>query len=65
MTTQVIDIAKQLSQASPSLAAQMWTDIAKDRALAISVHAALEPSARVELAQKLAESQNGRFFRSQ
>ena len=65
MTAQVIDIAKQLSQASPSLAAQIWTDIAKDRALAIEVHGALEPTARVELAQKLAESQNGRFFRSQ
>jgi hypothetical protein len=65
MTAQVIDIANQLVQASPSLAAQIWTDIAKDRALAINVHAALEPTARIELAKKLAESQNGRFFRSQ
>ena len=65
MTAQVIDIANQLTQASPSLAASIWTHIAKDRALAIDVHAALEPTARVELAQKLAESQNGRFFRSQ
>ena len=61
MTTQVIDIAKQLSQASPSLAAQIWTHIAKDRALAISVHAALAPRARVNLAKKLAESQNTTF----
>ena len=61
MTAEASDIAEQLSQASPTLAAQIWTKVAEDRTLAIQVHAALEPKARVNLAKKLAESQNTTF----
>jgi hypothetical protein len=61
MTAEASDIAEQLSQASPMLAAQIWTKIAEDRALAIQVHNALAPKAKVELAKKLAESQNTTF----
>ncbi|WP_290942836.1 hypothetical protein [Hyphomonas sp.] len=43
------------------LAASIWSKVAEDRALAIQVHAALEPTARVELAKKLAESQSNTF----
>ena len=61
MTAEASDIAEQLSQASPTLAAQIWTKVAEDRTLAIQVHSALAPTARVELAKKLAESQNTTF----
>ena len=61
MTAKAYDIARQLEGASPTLAASIWTKVAEDRALAIEVHAALEPTARVELAKKLAESQNTTF----
>ena len=61
MTAKAHDIAKQLEGASPMLAASIWSKVAEDRALAIQVHAALEPTARVELAKKLAESQNTTF----
>ena len=61
MTAEVSDIARQLEEASPSLAASIWTKVAENRALAIEVHGALEPKARVELAKKLAESQNTHF----
>jgi|TARA_R110001583_G_scaffold191716_3_gene357391 hypothetical protein len=61
MTAEVSDIAKQLEEASPLLAASIWTRIAEDRALAIEVHGALAPKARIALAKKLAESQNKHF----
>jgi len=61
MTAEAYDIARQLEVASPTLAASIWTKVAEDRALAIEVHAALEPKARVNLAKKLAESQNTHF----
>ena len=61
MTVEAYDIARQLEGASPTLAASIWTKVAEDRTLAIQVHAALEPKARVNLAKKLAESQNTTF----
>jgi len=61
MTAEAYDIARQLEDASPMLAASIWTRVAEDRTLAIQVHAALEPTARIELAKKLAESQNTTF----
>ena len=61
MTAEVSDIAKQLEEASPTLAASIWTKVAEDRALAIAVHESLSPKAKVELAKKLAESQNTTF----
>jgi hypothetical protein len=61
MTVKAYDIVKQLEDASPTLAASIWTKVAEDRALAIEVHESLSPKAKVELAQKLAESQNTTF----
>jgi hypothetical protein len=61
MTVKAYDIVKQLEDASPMLAASIWTKVAEDRALAIAVHESLSPKAKVELAQKLAESQNTTF----
>jgi hypothetical protein len=61
MTAKAYDIARQLEGASPMLAASIWTKVAEDRALAIQVHERLSPKARVELAKKLAESQNTTF----
>ncbi len=61
MTAKAYDIVKQLEEASPMLAASIWTKVAEDRALAIAVHESLSPKAKVELAKKLAESQNTTF----
>jgi len=61
MDIKAYDIVKQLEDASPMLAASIWTKVAEDRALAIAVHESLSPTAKVELAQKLAESQNTTF----
>ncbi len=55
------EIVRQLEDASPTLAASIWTKVAEDRALAIAVHESLSPKAKVELAKKLAESQNTTF----
>ena len=57
MDIKAYDIVKQLEEASPMLAASIWTKVAEDRALAIAVHESLSPKAKVELAKKLAESQ--------
>jgi len=61
MDVKAYDIVKQLEDASPMLAASIWTKVAEDRALAIAVHESLSPKAKVELAQKLADSQNTTF----
>ena len=61
MDVKANEIVRQLEGASPMLAASIWTRVAEDRTLAIQVHAALEPTARIELAKKLAESQNTTF----
>ena len=61
MDVKANEIVRQLEEASPMLAASIWTHVAKDRALAIEVHESLSPSAKVELAKKLAESQNNTF----
>ena len=61
MEVKAHDIVRQLEEASPLLAASIWTKVAEDRALAIAVHESLSPKAKVELAQKLADSQNTHF----
>ena len=61
MNVKANEIVRQLEEASPMLAASIWTNVAKDRALAIAVHESLSPKAKVELAKKLAESQNTTF----
>ena len=55
------EIVRQLEEASPTLAASIWTKVAEDRALAIAVHESLSPKAKVDLARKLADSQNTTF----
>ena len=61
MDVKASEIVRQLEDASPMLAASIWTKVAEDRALAIAVHESLSPKAKVELAKKLAESQNTTF----
>ena len=61
MNVKANEIVRQLEDASPTLAASIWTKGAEDRALAIAVHESLSPTAKVELAKKLAESQNTTF----
>ena len=61
MDVKANEIVRQLEDASPMLAASIWTRVAEDRALAVAVHEQLSPKARVELAKKLAESQNTTF----
>ena len=61
MDVKANEIVKQLEGASPMLAASIWTKVAEYRALAIQVHESLSREAKVELAQKLAESQNTTF----
>ena len=61
MNVKANEIVRQLEGASPMLAASIWTKVAEDRALAIAVHESLSPTAKVELAKKLAESQNTTF----
>ena len=61
MNVKANEIVRQLEEASPTLAASIWTKVAEDRALAIEVHESLSPKAKVELAKKLAESQNTTF----
>ena len=61
MDVKANEIVRELEEASPMLAASIWTKVAEDRALAIAVHASLSPTAKVELAKKLAESQNTTF----
>jgi len=61
MDVKANEIVRQLEDASPMLAASIWTKVAEDRALAIAVHESLSATAKVELAKKLAESQNTTF----
>ena len=61
MDAKANEIVRQLEEASPTLAASIWTKVAEDRALAIAVHESLSPTAKIELAKKLAESQNTTF----
>ena len=61
MDVKANEIVRQLEEASPTLAASIWTKVAEDRALAIAVHESLSPKAKVELAKKLADSQNTHF----
>jgi len=61
MDVKANEIVRQLEDASPMLAASIWTKVAEDRALAIEVHESLSREAKVALAKKLAESQNTTF----
>jgi hypothetical protein len=50
-------LAQSLTQADPSEAARIWTNVAGDKSLAIKVHKLLTHAQRIELAEKLVQSQ--------
>lgn len=58
MTTNDINVlAQTLTQASPSEAARIWTNVAGNKSLAISVHKLLTQQQRIELAEKLTRAE--------
>lgn len=60
MTTNDITVlAQTLTQASPSEAAKIWTNVAGNRTLAISIHKLLTQQQRIDLAEKLTRAEKG------
>ena len=60
MTTNDITVlAQTLTQASPTEAAKIWTNVAGNRTLAISVHNLLTHEQRLELVEKLTRAEKG------
>ena len=60
MTTKDINVlAQTLTQASPSEAAKIWTNVAGNRTLAISIHKLLTQQQRIHLAEKLTRAEKG------
>jgi hypothetical protein len=60
MTTNDINVlAQTLAQASPSEAAKIWTNVAGNKSLAISVHKLLTQQQRLDLAEKLTRAEKG------
>ena len=60
MTTHDINVlAQTLTQASPTEAARIWTNVAGNRTLAISVHNLLTHEQRLELVEKLTRAEKG------
>ena len=58
MTTKDINVlAQTLTQASPSEAAKIWTNVAGNRTLAIKVHKLLTQQQRLDLVEKLTRAQ--------
>ena len=62
MTTKDINVlAQTLTQASPSEAAKIWTNVAGNKSLAISVHKLLTQQQRIDLAEKLTRAEKNTF----
>tara|TARA_R100000773_G_C4185507_1_gene93468 strand:- start:506 stop:724 length:219 start_codon:yes stop_codon:yes gene_type:complete len=60
MTTNDITVlAQTLTQASPSEAAKIWTNVAGNKSLAIKVHELLTHEQRLDLAVKLTNAEKG------
>ena len=60
MTTNDITVlAQTLTQASPSEAAKIWTNVAGNKTLAIKVHKLLTHEQRLELVAKLTNAEKG------
>jgi hypothetical protein len=60
MTTNDITVlAQTLTQADPTEAAKIWTNVAGNRTLAISVHNLLTHQQRIDLAEKLTRAEKG------
>ena len=55
----IATLAQTLTQADPSEAARIWTNVAGNRALAISVHSMLTHQERIDLAEKLTRAEKG------
>ena len=61
MTTNDINtLAQTLTQASAAEAARIWTNVAGNRTLAISVHKLLTQQQRLELVEKLTRAEKGK-----
>jgi len=60
MTTNDINVlAQTLTQASADEAAKIWTNVACNRTLAISVHKMLTQQQRLDLVEKLTRAEKG------
>jgi hypothetical protein len=60
MTTNDINaLAQTLTQADPTEAARIWTNVACNKTLAISVHKLLTHEQRLDLAEKLTRAEKG------
>ena len=55
----IATLAQTLTQADPSEAAKIWTNVAGNRTLAISVHSMLTHQERIDLAEKLTRAEKG------
>ena len=61
MTTNDINVlAQTLTQATPSEAARIWTNVAGNKTLAIKVHKMLTHEQRLALAEKLTRAEKGK-----
>lgn len=58
-TNDIAVLAQSLTQASPTEAAKIWTNVAGNRTLAISVHNLLTHQQRIDLAEKLTRAEKG------
>ena len=53
-------LAQTLTQATPSEAARIWTNVAGNKSLAIKVHEQLTHEQRLALAEKLTRAEKGK-----
>ena len=60
-TNDIAVLAQSLTQASPTEAAKIWTNVAGNRTLAISVHNLLTHQQRIDLAEKLTRAEKKTF----
>jgi hypothetical protein len=58
-TNDIATLAQTLTQADPTEAAKIWTNVAGNRTLAISVHSMLTHQQRIDLAEKLTRAEKG------
>ena len=65
MTTNDINVlAQTLTQATPSEAARIWTNVAGNKTLAIKVHKMLTHEQRLALAEKLTRAEKGKNIKA-
>jgi predicted NAD-dependent protein-ADP-ribosyltransferase YbiA (DUF1768 family) len=59
-TNDITALAQTLTQATPSEAARIWTNVAGNKSLAIKVHEQLTHEQRLALAEKLTRAEKGK-----